>query len=50
MNLEQLIKQLEASEAELEQAKAHVYRVDGAVQMLKHLIGQFQEPEQKEAE
>lgn len=38
--LETLKTQLATTEAELEQAKAHVYRADGAMQLLKHLIAQ----------
>ena len=38
--IETLKTQLTNTEAELEQAKAHVYRADGAIQLLKHLIAQ----------
>ena len=41
LELEQLQTQLASTETELEQAKAHVYRCDGALQMLKHMIAQI---------
>ena len=43
--LDDLKKQLAASEAELEQAKAHVYRLDGAIQMLRHFISDAEKPD-----
>ena len=45
INLESLKTQLAQTEVELEQAKAHLYRCDGVVQMLKHLIAQAEIPE-----
>ena len=38
LSLESLKEQLVASEAELEQAKSHVYRCDGAIQILRYQI------------
>lgn len=38
VKLSDLKSQLEASQEELELAKAHVHRVDGAIQLLKHFI------------
>ncbi len=38
MTLDDLKKQLEATEQELEMAKAHVHRCDGAIQILKHFM------------
>ena len=50
MELDTLVKQLEAAEQELEVAKSHVYRTDGAIQLLKHLIKQYHtEPEKETA-
>lgn len=37
---EDLEKQLAAFEVELEGAKAHIYRLDGAIQLLKNLLAQ----------
>jgi hypothetical protein len=48
MDLETLVKQLEAAEQELEAHKAVVYRTDGAIQLLRHLIKQFKAEPQKE--
>jgi hypothetical protein len=48
ITLESLKEQLVASENELEQAKSHVYRCDGATQLLKHLIQQAETPEKPE--
>lgn len=45
ITLEQLKEQLAASEQELEVAKAHVYRCDGAIQILKGLIAQAEQPD-----
>lgn len=38
LTLDELKEQLAQTEAELEASKAHVYRCDGAIQVLKHLI------------
>ena len=38
LTVETLREQLATTELELDNAKAHVYRCDGVVQMLKHLI------------
>ena len=46
---ESLQAQLDSSERELENAKAVVYRVDGIIQLLKHLLADFDEPEQVES-
>lgn len=43
INVNSLKEQLIATEAELESAKAHLYRCDGVVQMLKHLIASWSE-------
>jgi phage shock protein A len=40
IKLETLKEQLVATEAEFEQIKSHMYRCDGVIQMLKHLIKQ----------
>mgnify|MGYP001577740648 CR=1 FL=1 len=42
MNLDDLKKQLENTELEFEQAKAHVHRCDGAVQILRHFIKELE--------
>ena len=42
MNLDDLKKQLENTELELEQAKAHTHRCDGAVQVLRHFIKELE--------
>lgn len=39
-----LQEQLVASEAELEQAKATIYRLDGIIALLKHLIKKAETP------
>ena len=44
-SLESLKEQLASTEQELEQARAHVYRCDGALQLLRHLISQAEAPE-----
>lgn len=44
ISVEDLKKQLAATESELEQAKAHVYRSDGAIQVLKHFIADAEKP------
>ena len=44
VSLDALTKQLEASEKELEAAKAYLYRLDGAIQLLKQLIATSQAP------
>lgn len=38
LNLAELESQLAHTENELELAKAHTHRCDGAIQLLKHLI------------
>lgn len=38
ISLEELKEQLKASEIEFEHAKAHIYRVEGTIQLLKHFI------------
>lgn len=38
---DELQKQIVATEAELEQVKSHLYRCDGAIQVLKHLLKTF---------
>lgn len=38
ITLEDLQKQLKATEAELESVKAHAARCDGVIQLLKHFI------------
>ena len=38
VKVDALKEQLRNTEREMEEAKAHVYRADGAVQVLKHLI------------
>lgn len=48
LNIDKLKKQLSDTEAEMEQVKAHLYRCDGAVQTLKHLIAQAEAPEEAE--
>lgn len=48
MTLEQLKAQLAQSEVELEEAKAHVYRCDGAIQLLKFQISQLEAAPQVE--
>lgn len=45
IDIESLRKQLAASEQELETAKSHIYRVDGAIQILRHLIAEVERPE-----
>ena len=45
INVESLREQLKASEVELEEAKAHVYRCDGVIRMLQHLIAEAEKPE-----
>ena len=40
LSLESLKEQLAAVEQEMEQAKSHVYRCDGSIQLLRHLIKQ----------
>ena len=45
LSLESLKEQLAAVELEIEQAKAHVYRCDGSIQLLKHLITEAETPE-----
>lgn len=47
---ESLSEQLKSSEVELAQAQAHVYRLDGIIQLLKHQIASFDEPTKAEAE
>ena len=49
LSLDTLVKQLDAAERELEVAKSHVYRTDGAIQLLKHLITQCTAEPEKEA-
>ena len=43
-SLESLRKQLAETEAEWEQARAHLYRCDGAIQLLRHLIAESEKP------
>lgn len=38
MNIDTLKKQLKSTETEFEQAKAHAYRCEGVIELLKHLI------------
>ena len=45
LTLETLREQLTATELELEQAKAHVYRADGSIQLLRYLISEAAKPE-----
>ena len=52
INIESLKEQLSASlneleeaKAEFEEAKSHVYRCDGVIQLLKHLIQEAEKPE-----
>lgn len=50
ISLEELQAQLASTEVELERAKAHVHRCDGAVQLLKHFIGEAQKNLEKQAD
>ena len=45
VNVDALREQLAETEVEFEQAKAHLYRCDGSIQLLKHLIAQAEKPE-----
>jgi len=45
IKMDDLKAQLAATEAEMEAAKAHLYRCDGALQVLKHLIAESEKPE-----
>ena len=45
INVESLREQLEATKAEFEEAKAHVYRCDGTIKLLLHLIAEAEKPE-----
>ena len=45
VNVDALREQLTETEVEFEQAKAHLYRCDGSIQLLKHLIAQAEKPE-----
>ncbi len=45
ITIESLREQLAATEIELEQAKAHLYRCDGSIQLLRHLISEAEKPE-----
>ena len=44
IQIETLREQLATTEQELEHARAHVYRCDGVIQLLKHLIQQAEQP------
>ena len=43
-----LREQQQKTEQELEQAKAHVYRCDGALTMLNHLLAECAKPDDGE--
>lgn len=45
INVESLREQLATTQAEFEEAKAHVYRCDGTIKLLLHLIAQAETPE-----
>mgnify|MGYP001562868096 FL=1 len=47
LTVETLREQLATTEQELENARAHVYRCDGCIQLLKHLLtlAETEEPE-----
>lgn len=47
LTIEDLKQQLASSEAELENAKSHVYRLDGITQLLKHQIKTAEEKASK---
>lgn len=49
MKLDELKAQLATTENDMEQAKAAVYRCDGAIQILQHLIKEEQEIDVVEA-
>lgn len=44
LSLESLKEQLKSVEAEQEGAKAHLYRTDGVIQLLKHQITSLETP------
>ena len=46
LTVETLREQLASTELELENARAHVYRCDGAIQVLKHLITVAEDPDE----
>lgn len=48
ISLEELQSQLASTEIELEHAKSHVSRCDGAIQLLKHFIKEAQSAQAKE--
>lgn len=43
ISVEELNEQLESAQLELEAAKAHVYRCDGAIQALEHILKTIEE-------
>ena len=43
--LRAVVEELATTELELENAKSHVYRCDGCIQLLKHLIEQAESPD-----
>lgn len=47
INVDDLKAQLVTAEAEFEQTKAHLYRLDGIVQLLKKLIATESDPPAK---
>lgn len=47
VNVEDLKKQLDATEVAFEQAKAHLYRLDGVAQTLRGLIVEAEKPVEK---
>lgn len=45
LSIETLQEQLKKLEQDLEVSKAQLYRVDGAIQVIKQLISQLESPE-----
>lgn len=49
LTIDDLKKQLATAEAEFEQVKAQLYRIDGVVQILKGLISKAEQPIEKKS-